>query len=91
MTTDDTPDLDNATIAWASTHVVFTQTPDWILNNPNINDAAFRTWMAIASFASNKSRTAFPSARKLMAMRSKGRRIIFQHIRQLEDARLLIR
>ncbi len=91
MSSDDSIDIDEATISWDASRVVFTQTPDWILNNDNINDAAFRTWMTIASFASNKSHQAFPSARKLMKLRGKGRRIIFEHIRQLEAAGLLVR
>ena len=91
MSTDDTIDIEEATISWDASRVVFTQTPDWILNNPNINDAAFRTWMTIAMHASNKNRTAFPSARKLMELRGKGRRVIFEHIRQLEAAGLLVR
>lgn len=91
MSTHDSIDIDDATISWDASRVVFTQTPDWILTNPEINDGAFRTWMAIASFASNKNHRAFPSARKLMEIRGKGRRIIFEHIRQLEAAGLLTR
>ena len=91
MSNDDTIDIEEATISWDASRVVFTQTPDWILNNPNINDAAFRTWMTIAMHASNKNHTAFPSARKLMELRGKGRRVIFEHIRQLEAAGLLVR
>lgn len=91
MTTDEHTDNDDATMSWAPSFTVFTQTPDWILNNTEINDAAFRTWMTIASFASNKRRTAFPSARKLMELRNKGRSVIWQHIAQLEAAGLLQR
>jgi hypothetical protein len=90
-TAPDNPDIEEATISWHPSRVVFTQTPDWILHNADINDAAFRTWMTIASFASNKAHTAFPSARTLMKLRGKGRRIIFEHIRQLEAAGLLVR
>ena len=91
MSNDDTITIDEATISWDASRVVFTQTPDWILNNPNINDAAFRTWMTIAMHASNKNHTAFPSARKLTDLRGKGRRVIFEHIRHLEAAGLLVR
>lgn len=91
MSTSDNSDDDEATLSWGPGRVVFTQTPDWILNNPKINDGAFRTWVAISSFASNREHTAFPSARKLMEMRGKGRRIIFEHIAQLEAAGVLRR
>jgi hypothetical protein len=91
VTTEEDTDTDEATMSWAPSFTVFTQTPDWILNNTDINDAAFRTWMTIASFASNKQRTAFPSARKLMELRNKGRSVIWHHIAQLEAAGLLRR
>jgi len=91
VTTDEHTDNDEATMSWAPSFTVFTQTPDWILNNTEINDGAFRTWMTIASFASNKRRTAFPSARKLTELRHKGRSVIWQHIAQLEAAGLLQR
>lgn len=91
MTNSHDDDLDEATIGWESARTVFTQTPDWIITNPNINDAAFRTWVTIAKFADNHSKRAFPSAKKLQELRGKGRRVIFEHIRQLEEAGVLRR
>lgn len=87
---DDQP-LDEATIGWEGARTVFTQVPDWILTHSGVNDGAFRTWMVLASFTSNKDHTAFPAARSLMEMRGRGRRVIFQHLAQLEAAGLLRR
>jgi len=79
------------TLAWDSTRTSFTQIPDWILFHDDVNDAALRTWLTIASYVDNKTRGAFPKVSTLATKRGKGRRQIFDHLDQLEAAGLLQR
>ena len=77
-------------VIWDSSRPSFVQLPEWLLFHPDISDGAKVTWLALASYADRQGE-AFPGVTTIGDRRSIGRRAIFRHLDQLEDAGALRR
>jgi len=63
----------------------FVQVPGYIILDPDLNDAAFRTLLVIMQHAWREGEC-YPGLQRLADMRGKGRRAVMRHIQELEES-----